>query len=107
MLAERSLLQLSLERSARAIKIQRVMVLANCWTKHWVPNGGGRERTEEVEVIWYPIGRTRISPNQNPQSSQVLSHQPRIKHGSSCICSRGWPCQTSMGGDVLDPIEAE
>jgi hypothetical protein len=26
--------------------------------------------------------------------------------GSSCICSRGWPCWTSMGGKVLGPENA-
>jgi hypothetical protein len=26
-------------------------------------------------------------------------------HGSSRICSRGWPCWTSMGGEVLGPVK--
>ena len=50
-----------------------------------------------------------ISTNQNPQSSQGLNHQPRSTHGgthgSSCICSRGWPCGTSMGGEDLDLVK--
>jgi hypothetical protein len=41
-------------------------------------------------------GRTTISTNQTPQCSQGLNHQPKGTHGgthgSSCICSRGWPC---------------
>jgi hypothetical protein len=32
-----------------------------------------------------PIGRKTISTNQNPQSSQGLSHQPKSTPGSSCI----------------------
>ena len=27
-------------------------------------------------------------------------------HGSSHICSRGWPCQTSVGGEVLGSVKA-
>jgi hypothetical protein len=43
-------------------------------------------------------------------SSQGLNYQPKSMHGgthgSSCICSRGWPCQISMGGEVLGPVKA-
>ena len=28
-------------------------------------------------------------------------------HGSSHIFSRGWPCQTSMGGEALCPVKAQ
>jgi hypothetical protein len=42
-----------------------------------------------------------------PQSSQELNNQPKSTHGgthgSSCICIRGWPCWTSMGGEALGP----
>ena len=45
-----------------------------------------------------------------PQSSQGLNHQPKSTHGgtrgSSCICSRGWPSRSSMGGEVLGPLKA-
>jgi hypothetical protein len=48
--------------------------------------------------------------NQYPQSSQGLNHQPKsthgVTHGFSCICSRGWPSQTSMGGEALGPEKA-
>jgi hypothetical protein len=27
-------------------------------------------------------------------------------HGSSCICSRGWPCGTSMRGETLGSVKA-
>jgi hypothetical protein len=41
-------------------------------TKHRVPDGGGRERTEGAEGVYNPIGKTTISTNQNSQSSQGL-----------------------------------
>ena len=51
-----------------------------------------------------PHGKNSIN-QPDPQNSQGLSHQQRSTHGSSCICSRGWPCQASMG-EVLGPIKA-
>ena len=26
-------------------------------------------------------------------------------HGSSCICSRGWPSWSSMGGEAIGPVK--
>jgi hypothetical protein len=70
---------------------------------HWTEHGRVRERTEKAEKVCNPIGRITISTIQIPQSSQGLSHQPRSTHGgthgSSCICSRGWP--SSIGGEAL------
>jgi hypothetical protein len=84
---------------ARALQIQSHMLAANHCTECRVPNGGVRERTAEAEGVCNHIGRTPPT-NQTLQSSQVLS-QPRSIHGFSCIYSRGWPCQASMGGEVL------
>ena len=28
-------------------------------------------------------------------------------HGSNHICSRGWPCQTSVGGEALGPVKVQ
>jgi hypothetical protein len=71
------------------------------------PSGGARERTEGAEGVCNPIGRTTISTNQ---SSQGLNHQSKSTHGgthsSSHICSRGWPCQESMGREALGPVKA-
>jgi hypothetical protein len=43
-----------------------------------------------------------------PQSSQGLNHQPKSTHGgthgSSRICSRGWPYWASMGGEAQRDI---
>jgi hypothetical protein len=51
---------------------------------------------------------TRPSPFQ---SSQGLNHQPKSTHGgihgSSSICGRGWPSQSSMGGEALGPVKAQ
>jgi hypothetical protein len=83
------------------------MSAANHYTKCRIPNGGVRERTEGTEGVCNPIGRTTISTNQTHQNSQEVSHQPRNAHDSSCICSRGWPCQASVGGEVLQPMKAQ
>jgi hypothetical protein len=44
-----------------------------------------------------------------PQSSQGLNHQPKSihggTHGPSCICSRGWPSRSSVGGEALGPMK--
>jgi hypothetical protein len=29
-----------------------------------------------------------------------------VTHGSSYICSRGWHCQASIGGEALGPVKA-
>ena len=69
---------------------------------HGITAGGDRERIEGAEGVWDSIGRTTKSTNQTPQSSQGVNYQPKsthgATHGSSHICSRGWPCWTSMGG---------
>jgi hypothetical protein len=26
-------------------------------------------------------------------------------HGSSCMCSRGWPSRSSVGGEALGPVK--
>ena len=73
-------------------------------------NGGATERTEGAEGACSPIGGTTIWANQYPQSSQGLNHQPKSTHGrthgSTWICSRGWLCWTSKGGEALGPEKA-
>jgi hypothetical protein len=73
-----------------------------------VSNGGVRERTEGGEGVFSLIGRTTISSNQTLQSSQELNHQPKSTYegtyGCTCICSRAWPCQTSIGGEALGHV---
>jgi hypothetical protein len=50
-----------------------------------------------------------VLTNQHPQSSPGLNHQPKKTHGgtqgSSCICSRGWPSRSSVGGEALAPVK--
>jgi hypothetical protein len=86
------------------------MLTANHWTEHRFPNGGVRERTHGVEGVCNPIGGTTILTNHTTQSSLGLNHQPKSTHGwthgSSHICSRVWPCWTSMEGEVLGPVKA-
>jgi hypothetical protein len=97
-----------LRGSARAWHIQMRMLAANHWADHGDPSEGVRESTEGAEGVCNPIERTAISTNHR---SQGLNHQPRSTHGrthgSNLICGRGWPCQTSMGGDALGPVKAQ
>jgi hypothetical protein len=65
-----------------------------------------REITEGAEGVCTHLGRTTISRNQSTQSSQELKHQPKNTHGSRFICSRGWPCVTSIVREVLGPVKA-
>ena len=85
------------------------MRIANHGTEHGVPNGGVRERTEGAEGVCNPIGRTTISTNQTPQSSQKLNSQSKSiheqDHGSCYIWSRGLPPLASMGKNALNPVE--
>jgi hypothetical protein len=61
------------------------------------------------KVLKVFAGGTTIWTNQYPQSSQGLNNQPKSKHvgihGSSCICSRGWSSQPSMGGEALSLVK--
>jgi hypothetical protein len=108
--AERILIWLSPERSCQSLTYTEVDICSQIldWAPalYWVPNKGVRKRTEGVGGVCSPTGRTAISTNQTPQSSQGLSHQQRSTHGSSCICSREWPCHASIGGEVLGPMKA-
>lgn len=54
------------------------MLTANYWTEHRDPNGVVRERTEEAEGIFKPIGRKAISTNQTHQRSQDLNSNQRV-----------------------------
>jgi hypothetical protein len=97
--------------SARAWQVQKQMLIANHWAEHGVPNEGTREMTEGAEGVCNPIGRTAVSTNHTPQSSQGLNYQPKSTHGRGepwlqHICSRGWPCQASTGGEALGCMKA-
>jgi hypothetical protein len=85
------------------------MLTAKYWIDHGDCNGGVRGRTKGAEGICNPIGRTTISTNQTPQSSQGLNHQPKSTHGethgSIWMCSRGLPYLASKGGEPLDIVE--
>jgi hypothetical protein len=93
MLADRSC---PLRGSAGTLPRQMQILTANHWTEHRNPNGRFRGRTERAEGNCNPTGRATISSSQTPQNSQGLNHQPKSTHGgthgSSHICSRGWPC---------------
>ena len=46
-------------------------------------------------------------PPELPGTKPPTKEQHGGTHGSSCICSRGWPCFTSMGGEALGPVKAQ
>lgn len=90
-----SLIQLPPERLCQSLTNQRQMLSASHWIENWDLNGGVSERTEVIEGMFNPIGRTTVSTNQIPQSFQGLKHQVKSTHGttpgsSSSMCSRRW-----------------
>ena len=101
---------MSLEWLSQHLSDTDGMLAANNWTEQVFPNRGVRGRTEEAEGVCNPIGRTTISTNQTPQSSQGLNYQPKSTHGatngSSCVCSRGLPYLSSIGEEPLGPGDA-
>jgi hypothetical protein len=72
-------------------------------------NGRVRGRNGGAEMDSNHIGRTIVSTNRIPQSSQGLSHKPKSIHGpvlgSHYICSRKLPYLPSVGGDALGLVE--
>ena len=98
-----------LDRNNSGLKI--LSCTASHWTEQEVPNRGIRKKkTEGPEGVCNPIVRTTISTHQTLKCSQGLNHQPKTTHGgtngSSRICSRGWPCGVSRGGEALGPVKA-
>jgi hypothetical protein len=68
------------------------------------------EGLKEVKGIATPQeGQQYQLTRPPPQSFQGLNNQEKCTHGgthgSSYICSRGWPCLTSMAGEAFDPME--
>jgi hypothetical protein len=108
-LAERSLIWLSPERLCQCLTNTEVDAHSH-WMEHRVPQEGARERTLEAEGVCSPIKGTTIWTNQYPQNSLGLNHQPYSTHGgthgSSYIYSRGWPSQSTLGGEVLGSMKA-
>jgi hypothetical protein len=94
-----------LRGSASAWLIQKWRLTAIHLTEHRISNEGARERTQGAEGVSSPIWT-----NQYAQSSQTLNHPANSTHGgthvSNCLCSRGWPSQSSMEGEALGPVKA-
>ena len=65
------------------------MLTGKHWTQRRLPNRGVRERTKGAEGVCNPIGKRAVSTKQITQ-----------------ICSRGWTCWASMGGEALFPVNA-
>jgi hypothetical protein len=89
--------------SAKAWQVQRWRLTVNHWTEP-------RVQMEELEKRPKELRTHGANNNVNwpdLQSSQGLDHQPKnthgATHGSGCICGRGCPCWTSVGGEALGP----
>ena len=100
-----------LRDSDSAWQIQKWMLTVIHWTEHWLPNEGARESTQGAEGVCGSIVGTTIWTKQYPQISLGLNHQSKKMHGgthvSSCICSRGWPSQSSFGGEAFGPMRVQ
>lgn len=59
---------------ARALMIEIGLFAANHQTEHGNPNGGSRKRTEGVEWVCNPIGKTTISTTTDLPGTKV----PRV-----------------------------
>jgi hypothetical protein len=77
------------------------MLIAIHWMEHRIPNEGARERTQGTEGVCSPVGGTTICLQSSLRLNYQLKKPHGGTHGSSCICSRGWPSQSSMGGEAF------
>jgi hypothetical protein len=64
------------------------------------------------ELKGFETHRKNNNTNQpDPRSFQGLNHQPKSTHGgthgSSRICSRGYPYRTSVRWEALGPVKAQ
>ena len=78
-------------------------------SEYWDSDGRGREEIKKAEGVCNLIGRITISTIQITQSSQGLNHQPENTHetihGSSSLCSRGWPFLATKGLEAHGPVK--
>ena len=65
------------ERFAKSLPTQMWMLAVNHQNELWDPNVEVRGSTEGTEEVCNIIGKTTISTNQTPQSSQELKLQPK------------------------------
>jgi hypothetical protein len=74
------------------------------WTKQGSPVKELEKVTKELKEFTSPL-----EEYQYLQNSLGLNDQPKKTlggiHCSSCICSRGWPSGSSMGGEALGPLK--
>ena len=76
------------------------------WTEHGgVLDGGVGEGTEGAEGLCSPMKGATVLTGQIPWISKGLDHQRKNTHGGAHgtghICGRGWPDETSVGGEAL------
>ena len=79
-----------------AWQIQKWMLTVIFWMEHRDRNEEARESTQGAKGVCNPIGGTTIWTNQYPHPQGCVS---------SCMCSRGWPSQSSIGGEALGLVK--
>ena len=62
----------------------------------------------DVSTSWFYFLMHPARRKSKRKESENDIHQSKKTHGgtwgTSCICSRGWPSQSSMGGKTLGPV---
>jgi hypothetical protein len=85
------------------------MLIPNHQTEHEDLNGRIRGKTDGAERVCNPLGKTTLSTNQIPLSSQGPNHQSKSTHGgtiaSNYLCSRGWPCYVLLRAEAFSLVE--
>ena len=70
-----------------------------------VLDGGVGEGNEGAEGLCSPMKGATVLTGQIPWISKGLDHQRKNTHGGAHgtghICGRGWPDETSVGGEAL------
>jgi hypothetical protein len=85
---------------------------ADAWSYHQTelraPVRGAGRRTGGDKGNCNPIGRTMLAGQTTPCSQDLDQQQRGVQggiHGSTYICSKEWPCLTSMGREALGPVK--
>jgi len=99
-----------LRGAPRTLLIQLSMLTSNHCTEQGDLNEGIRERTEGIEGICNPTGRTTISSNQTPPELSGTKYQSMRTHGGthdfSHTCSRAWLFPASIGVKSIGLVKA-
>jgi hypothetical protein len=78
-------------------------------TNHWTPMEELENGLEDLKGFATSHEELLNQPTRPLKSSHGLKNQPRSTHGgthgSSYICSKGWPCWASMGREAIGLVK--